>query len=89
MANILIIKSPNFFRAGSNEEEIVGERTRHCRKFRLSDALDGRKRYRIAYSIHPIKWVWFFDLLGCMRRFWHRMYMRKAIHEVIDREDWL
>ena len=76
------------FKLGFGEREIVSERTSHCRKFQLPDIPDGRKRYRIAYSMHPIKWVWFFDLLGCMRRFWRRMCMRKAICEVIDREDW-
>jgi len=88
MAHIFVEREPNIFRAGFGEKEIVSERTCHCRKFRLSDAPDGRERYRVACSIHPVKWVWFFDLLGCMRRFWHRMCMREAIHEVIDREDW-
>ncbi len=54
-AETLISKDTSgILKAQPGEVEIIEERTRSFKKFRLSDAPDGRKRYRIGGQIGPI-----------------------------------
>lgn len=54
MASLVDKTTSDVFIQKANEQELVSGRTRTFKKFRLPDAPDGRKRYRIGGGVGPV-----------------------------------